>query len=118
MVKKAVKKATPKRSTSAISKPFTKTEIVGAVADHVNLAKKEVVQVLESLLSLMTRHLKKGAAEVFVLPGILKMQVVHKPARKAREGINPFTGERTTFKAKPASRTIKIKALKKLKDEI
>ena len=38
------------------------------------------------------------------------------PATKARKGINPFTGEQTVFKAKPARRVIKIRPLKKLKN--
>jgi nucleoid DNA-binding protein len=44
------------------------------------------------------------------------VQVVNKPATKARKGINPFTGEETMFKAKPARNVIKVRPLKKLKD--
>ena len=36
-------------------------------------------------------------------------------ATKARKGINPFTGEETTFKAKPAHNVVKVRALKNLK---
>ena len=39
-----------------------------------------------------------------------------KPATKARKGINPFTGQETTFAAKPARTVVKIRPLKKLKD--
>ena len=39
-------------------------------------------------------------------------------ARKAREGTNPFTGEPTVFKARPASKTAKVTALKKLKGAV
>jgi len=46
----------------------------------------------------------------------LKLEVKNKPGTKARKGINPFTGEETVFKAKPARRAVKIKPLKKLKD--
>lgn len=53
---------------------------------------------------------------MFILPGLLKLVVKQVPAKKARAGINPFTGEQTTFKAKPASRKVKIKALKSLKE--
>jgi len=41
---------------------------------------------------------------------------VKRPAKKARVGINPFTGEETTFKARPASVAVKVHALKGLKD--
>ncbi|WP_372764740.1 HU family DNA-binding protein, partial [Litorivivens sp.] len=58
---------------------------------------------------------KKGLGE-FTVPGLMKVVTVKKPARKARKGINPFTGEETTFKAKPASIAVKVRPLKKLKE--
>ena len=60
----------------------------------------------------------RGAAGMFTVPGLLKMRVVKKPARKARKGVNPFTGEEMMFKAKPASKTVKVAALKGLKDMV
>ena len=53
---------------------------------------------------------------VFVLPGLLKIKTVKKPAQKARKGVNPFTGVEQMFAAKPASVRVRIAALKKLKD--
>jgi nucleoid DNA-binding protein len=50
------------------------------------------------------------------MPGLFKIQTVRKPATKARKGINPFTGEETVFKAKPARTVVKIRPLKKLKE--
>jgi nucleoid DNA-binding protein len=52
----------------------------------------------------------------FTIPGVMKITTVKKPARKARKGINPFTGEETVFKAKPASTAVKVRPLKKLKE--
>ena len=48
----------------------------------------------------------------------MKLKVVKKPATKARKGINPFTGQETVFKAKPARKVVKIQPLKALKDLI
>ncbi len=48
----------------------------------------------------------------------MKLTVLRKPATKARKGINPFTGEETTFKAKPARNVVKIRPLKNLKDMV
>ena len=48
----------------------------------------------------------------------MKVQVVRKPATKARKGINPFTGEETVFKAKPARKAVKVLPLKGLKDMV
>jgi nucleoid DNA-binding protein len=55
---------------------------------------------------------------MFTVPGLLKMRVVKKPATKARKGVNPFTGEEMMFKAKPASKVVKVAALKGLKDMV
>ena len=64
----------------------------------------------------MHRHLKKRSAGVFTLPGLAKFSVTAKKATRARKGINPFTGEETTFAAKPARRMVKVRVLKGLKD--
>ena len=64
----------------------------------------------------MQRHLTKRGPGEFTIPGLMKCVVKRKPATKARKGINPFTGEATTFKAKPARTVAKARILKKLKD--
>ena len=58
----------------------------------------------------------KTGPGVFNLPGLLKIVRVHKPATKARKGINPFTREPMMFKAKPARNMVRVRALKALKD--
>jgi nucleoid DNA-binding protein len=116
----AAKKAKPavSRKASAVSKQFTKSEIVREVAAAVEISTKQASRVLEELAFIIERHLKKGGPGIFVLPGLAKFQVIHKPATKARKGINPFTGEETMFKAKPARNVVKVRALKKLKDMV
>merc|ERR1712070_1138873 len=57
--------------------------------------------------------MKKTGA--FKLGGCLNLKLKKKPARPARKGINPFTKEPCVFKAKPASKTVKAYAMKKLK---
>ncbi|HEY8386042.1 MAG TPA: HU family DNA-binding protein [Porticoccaceae bacterium] len=108
--KPAAKKAAP------ITEKYTKTQIVNSLVESTELSRKQVNAVLDGLADIIGRHLgKKGVGE-FTLPGLMKIKTVKKPARKARKGINPFTGEETVFKAKPASTSVKILALKKLKD--
>jgi hypothetical protein len=60
---------------------------------------------------------KKGAG-VFVLPGLMKVTVVQKPAVAAHKGINPFTKLEQMFKAKPARKVVKVRPLKGLKDAV
>jgi nucleoid DNA-binding protein len=50
-----------------------------------------------------------------VIPGLVKLRVVDKPAQPEREGINPATREKIVIKAKPASRKVRLTALKTLK---
>lgn len=108
--------ATQTKKLTAIREPYTKARLIAAIAEDTGLAKKEVASVFESLSDCMSRHLKKRSAGSFTLPGIAKFTVQAKKATKARKGINPFTGEETMFKAKPARRVVKIRALKGLKD--
>lgn len=104
------KKATP------IKNRYSKTQILEHISNATGLSRKQVGSVIESLSTVIEGHVKKNAAGSFVLPGLLKITTVHKPAVKARKGINPFTGEETTFKAKPATTVVKVRPLKKLKD--
>lgn len=100
----------------AIRKPFTKAQLLAEISQDTGLTRKEVVRVFDSLATLMHRHLKKRAVGVFTLPGLCRFAVSTRKATKARKGINPFTGEATIFKAKPAQRQVKIRPLKGLKD--
>jgi nucleoid DNA-binding protein len=111
--KKAV--AAPKK-IKAISERYTKTQMVTQIAENTELTRKQVASVIDELSDIIEGHIKKRACGEFVLPGLMKIVTVKKPAKKARKGINPFTGEETTFKAKPASNAVKIRPLKKLKE--
>lgn len=114
--KKAPAKAAPERKITAIRERYNKTQIVSQIADNTELSKKQVQSVLDELSAVIEGHIKKRACGEFVLPGLLKVQTVKKPATKARKGTNPFTGEETTFKAKPATTNVKVRPLKKLKE--
>ncbi|MBK1828965.1 HU family DNA-binding protein [Haloferula rosea] len=95
---------------------YTKTQILDQIAEDTELSRKQVAAVLESLGGVIEGHIKKRAVGEFVLPGMMKITTVRKPAVKARKGINPFTKEEVMFKAKPATTVVKIRPLKKLKD--
>ncbi|MEI7912330.1 MAG: HU family DNA-binding protein [Verrucomicrobiota bacterium] len=101
---------------ASIKSKFSKTQILDAIAVATDLSRKQVAAVLDGLGDVIEAHLKKNGAGEFVLPGLLKISSLRKPATKARKGINPFTKEEVTFKAKPASTAIKVRPLKKLKD--
>jgi len=110
------KKATPKKATTAVKDPMTKTVMISEISEITGLNKKQVNSVIDELSVIIERHIKKRAPGKFILPGLIKIQVKQKPATKARKGINPFTGQETVFKAKPARRVVKVTPLKKLKE--
>lgn len=104
------------KKTAAVKDRLNKTQILDQIAATTSLTRKQVSSVIDGLADVIESHVKKGAVGEFVLPGLLKIQTVRKPAVKARKGINPFTKEEVTFKAKPASTSVKVRPLKKLKD--
>ena len=117
--KKAAKKASAapaKKAVKAIKDPYTKSQLIASIAEETELTKKQVTSVFDCLTGIIEGHIKRNAAGQFTLPGLLKMKVVRKPATKARNGINPFTGEETVFKAKPARNVVKILPLKASKE--
>ena len=115
--KKTAKKTAKKKVASkAVKKPTTKAETYTFIAEKTGLTKKDVGAVFESLSGLIKRDLRRTGPGVYTVPGLMKIKVVRKPATRARKGINPFTGEPTIFKAKPARNVVKIQPLKALKD--
>ena len=102
--------------STPIKDRFSKTQILDKIATTTELSRKQVASVLDSLTEVIQAHVKKNAVGEFVLPGLLKISTVRKPAVKARKGINPFTKEEVTFKAKAATTVVKVRPLKKLKD--
>jgi len=101
-----------------IKEPLSKSNMIKTITDVTCLHKRDVVSVLDCFAQVIEKHVRNGGPGVFVLPGMMKISVVKKAARPARKGINPFTGEEIMIKAKPAYKTVKIKALKKLKEMV
>ena len=116
--KVAAKKAAPvvAKPAGAVKSRYSKNQIIQEISEMTSVARKEVGKMLEHLEDIIGRHLSPKGPGEFVLPGILKINAVKKPAKKARKGVNPFTGEEVVFKAKPASTAVKVRPLKKLKE--
>lgn len=101
---------------TATKKAPSKSETFAAIADATELTKRQVSAVIDALNEQAVKSLKKNG--VFTLPGLAKMVVRKKPATKARKGRNPFTGEEIMIKAKPASKTVRIRPIKALKEQV
>ena len=97
-------------------KRLTKAQVIAELANATDLDKKSVNRVFEGLQELIRKQLSARGPGEFVVPGLVKLRVVKKPATKERQGINPFTKEPITIPAKPASKKVRATALKALKD--
>lgn len=102
----------------AAPKPPTKTEVYSNIAETTGVSKRDVAAVFEAMNDQIKKALTGRGPKTFTIHGLCKIVVQHKPATKEREGTNPFTGEKTIFKAKPARNVVKIRPLKKLKDMV
>jgi nucleoid DNA-binding protein len=101
----------------ADKKQMNKSALLQELAEAAGVTRKQVAAVFDALSSkVLKRELSKKGPGVFVLPGLLKLRLVHKPATPARKGINPFTKQEQLFKAKPARNLVKAQPLKNLKD--
>jgi nucleoid DNA-binding protein len=110
-------KKAKKTTASNSSKPPTKGQIYGSIAEKTELSRKQVAAVFDELSTLAKKSLR-SAAGAFAVPGLCKMVVKKRPATKARKGINPFTGQEQMFQAKPARKTVRIRPLKSVKDMV
>jgi nucleoid DNA-binding protein len=112
MAKTAAAAAAPK-------KPLTKSELFAAISTTTEVPKKQVAAVLEALAAEVEKSLSKKGAGTVTVPGLLKIEKKHVPAKAAQKGVkNPFTGEIRDVPAKPASVKVKVRALKALKDMV
>ncbi len=116
--KVAAKKATT-RKAPAIAVKQTKTQVIQSVADSTGLTRKDVGAVFSALGDLVEGHMRRRGSGEFQIPETgVKIRRVKKPARKARMGRNPATGEAIKIAAKPASTTVRVTALKALKESV
>ncbi len=111
-------KKTAAPAAAAPKKTLSKSALIQAIAEAVGeeLTRKQVRSVVESIITVGHRELKKSG--VFTLPGFAKFRVVKKAATKARQGINPFTKQPQTFAAKPASKSVRARPIKAIKDAL
>jgi len=100
------------------AKVLTKSEILTSIAETTGLSRKDVASVFDALSGLIKTNVGKKGPGLFVVPGLMKIMVVQKPATKAHKGINPFTKQEQMFAAKPARRVIRVRPLKALKEMV
>jgi DNA-binding protein HU-beta len=104
--------ATPKvaPAKAAAQTTITLKHLAAALAENHDLAKKQAEAMLGDLVTLTTRHLKKGDKIRLAGLGILQVR-----KRAARMGRNPATGEAIKIKA---SKKIAFRPAKELKEAV
>ena len=88
-------------------KPITIKHLAYELAEQHQLTKKQSLEILEDLVGMITKHLKRGERVKFVGLGILLVR-----SRAARVGRNPMTGEPINIKA---SKKVAFRVTKELK---
>ncbi len=91
-----------------MAKSQTKSEIIAGMAEASGIAKKDAGVALEALVNMAY----KGAPDGFTIPGLGKLVLVQRNARKGR---NPATGETIDI---PAKKVVKFRVAKFAKDTI
>src|SRR5215470_10321730 len=86
---------------------ITRTQLAARLAEEHQLTKRAGRELLDNLVSLITKHLKKGERVRIAGLGILQVR-----KRAARMGRNPATGEAIKIKA---SKKVAFRASKELK---
>jgi nucleoid DNA-binding protein len=100
---------------AASAKARTKGGFFQTIAEHVGIHRRDVAGVFHVMGSMIRSDLSKAGSGVFTVPGLLRITAKRKPATKARQGINPFTKEPITIKAKPARNVVRVRPLRQLK---
>ena len=91
-----------------MAKAMSKSAVAAALAERVNVPKKQATLFLQELAALAYDEAKNS----FTLPGLGKLVLVQ---RKARMGRNPATGETIKIAAK---KVVKFRVAKAAKDAI
>ncbi|MCH8182990.1 MAG: HU family DNA-binding protein [Proteobacteria bacterium] len=96
------------------------TDELGDSWDH-DFSRKDASNLLDTLWPVVSelalKDTKKKTPGSVPLGHLGRFKMRYKQATKARKGINPFNGEPTTFKAKPATLQPRFTAGKALKEE-
>src|SRR5512135_2749049 len=114
----AQRTACKQRRHQVTNKRMSKSQFVDTLAEKSGLTKKQAASALDTINAIVMQQLGKTGPGEILLPGMLRLSVVEKPATPKHEGINPFTKEPMTYQAKPARKVIRVRPLKALKDAV
>ena len=106
------------KAAAKSEKPPTKVQIYTNVAEATGLSKKQIAEVFDALKAEIANAIGKKGVGTFVIPDLCKVVRIQKKALPKRQVRNPQTGEMKWADPKPASTSVKVRPLKKLKDMV
>lgn len=100
-----------------MEKPLAKSDLYGLIAENCGLTQKDVALVMQGLNNVLRSQLSKDGPGIVTISGLFKIHIVEKPEKPACSKPHPFKpGEIMQVKKKPATRAVKVKILKTLRD--
>lgn len=96
-------------------RPISQAEFFAWLSHHTGWKRSQVKAMWESVIQLVGEEIGRGGPGVTQLPGLCRIRKVDRAARKARMGVNPFTGKPVQIPAKRASKALRIRPAKALK---
>jgi nucleoid DNA-binding protein len=106
------------KSAGKAEKPLTKVQLFTNLAEKTGLSKKQIAEVFDALKEEISNAMGKKGVGTFVIPDLCKVVRHQKKALPKRQVRNPQSGEMIWADPKPASTTVKVRPLKKLKDMV
>lgn len=104
---------------AATVKAPSKTEVLNNISESTGLTKKDIAAVFDALAAEIEKNIaKKGGPGMFTIPGLCKIVVKNKPALPRREVRRPGTNDMVWADPRPASRAVRVRPLKGLKDMV
>lgn len=92
---------------------MTVAQVAASIAENTGISKTDVRHVLDDLRDLVLSELEE--CHRFKLLNLVQLEPKVKPARKARMGRNPQTGEDVQISAKPAEAVVRARVLTEAK---
>lgn len=102
----------------ATNKRMSKSQFLAVLAEKSGLDESQATAALDTINAMVTQQLSKQGPGEILIPGLLKLSVVEKPATDQHGGFHPFTREPMTYKARAARKVIRVRPLKSLMDAI
>ena len=112
----AKKAAAPTKKKVALPEKFTESQMIQYIAEKHDLPRAKSKELLTDLFDMISSGVLKG--ERVPIGKLGKVYFSVKPARKARIGRNPATGEEIKIPAKKATKVPKFSFSKSFKESV